>query len=118
MTYNVSSTESGAFDRQPDQVARLLGENTTNVLYFCEDGGSHYPNGVHARDSMGKYYTILHAINAIDFYGETSGLAFSPGNERMYVSSQGRGEIYEIRREDGYPFGGQRLDIKYHSDDA
>ena len=25
------------------------------------------------------------------------------------------GLIYEIKREDGYPFGGTRLDIKYHN---
>ena len=43
-------------------------------------------------------------------------LAFSPDNKHMYVSYQHDGLIYDIVREDGYPFGSMRLDIKYHAD--
>lgn len=34
----------------------------------------------------------------------------------MYISYQSDGKIFDIRREDGYPFGAHRLDIKYHAD--
>ena len=56
MTYTYSSTESGAFDQQPDQVGRLV-EDDESVLYFCEDGGS--SSGVFGRSALGNYYTIL-----------------------------------------------------------
>ena len=42
-------------------------------------------------------------------------LAFSPDKKHMYVSYQGDGKIFDITREDGYPFGAHRLDIKYHA---
>jgi secreted PhoX family phosphatase len=50
-----------------------------------------------------------------NLYGETSGLAFSPDSKRMYVSFQHPGIIFEIRRADGYSFGGEVVDIKYHA---
>jgi secreted PhoX family phosphatase len=46
---------------------------------------------------------------------ETTGLAFSPDKKHMYVSYQNEGVILDITREDGYPFGALRLDIKYHA---
>ena len=110
-TFSVSSTVSGAFDGQPDQVARLL-EGDEDILYFCEDVGA--SGGVHGRDSTGKYYTILQAGQ--NLVGETTGVTFSPGNMFMYVSFQQAGRIFEISRVDGKPFGGKRLDIKYHED--
>jgi secreted PhoX family phosphatase len=45
---------------------------------------------------------------------ETTGLAFSPDNKRMYVSYQSVGVIAEITRSDGDSFAGTVLDIKYH----
>ena len=42
-------------------------------------------------------------------------LAFSPDNRHMYISYQSNGVVYDITREDGYPFGAHRLDIKYHA---
>lgn len=36
----------------------------------------------------------------------------------MYLSFQKVGVIVEIRREDGFPFSGGLLDIKYHQDDG
>lgn len=113
-TYTRSSTVSGAFDGEPDQLARLLDDsNDEDLLFFCEDVGS--SAGVHGRDSNGKYYTMLQGeVGVTD--GETTGVAFSPGNKFMYVSFQGAGIIFEIRRTDGRPFSGQRLDTKYHGD--
>ena len=120
-TFKDTSTVSGAFDGQPDQVQRMVGADGSNLLYFCEDGGS-YQCGVHARDGNGEYYTILQSDTdpntngGVDMGGETSGLAFSPDNMFMYVSYQTRGRIVEVRRVDGLPFDGQRLDIKYHNE--
>lgn len=112
MTFESSSTESGAFDNQPDQIASIIGHDGSDILYFCEDGGSSYNSGVHGRDADGNFFTI---INGPSYPSETTGLAFSPDKKRMYVSYQKPGIIFEIMRTDGYPFGGQRLDIKYHN---
>jgi secreted PhoX family phosphatase len=118
-TFQRSSVVSGAFNDQPDQVARVLATTTTNggpvtdgILYFCEDGTSQA--GIHGRDAQGKFFTILQSQNGY-YDGETTGLAFSPDGMFMYVSYQKPGIIFEIKRKDGLPFQGQRLDIKYHS---
>lgn len=117
-TFQRSSTTSGAFDSQPDQIASLLNQadgsvsiEDNPVLYFCEDGGDNC--GVHGRDAQGRFLTILQDAGAM-FSGETSGLAWSPDGMFMYVAFQRPGHIFEIRRVDGKPFQGQRLDIKYH----
>ena len=75
--YESSSTVSGAFDRQPDQVARLVGDE---ILYFCEDGGADC--GVHGRDGAGRFFSIL---DGPAYDTETTGLAFSPDKRHMYV---------------------------------
>lgn len=116
-TFSRSSTVSGAFDSQPDQIARVLGFGTNatdGILYFCEDGGDEC--GVHGRDAQGRFFTILQDSTGA-FSGETTGLAFSPGGKFMYVSFQSPGIIFEISRRDGLPFYGATLDIKYHADD-
>jgi hypothetical protein len=110
-TYTRSSTVSGAFEGQPDQIARILSEDpTSDMLYFCEEASN--DNGIHARDSEGNFYTI---INGGTHRSETTGLSFSPDDRHMYISYQGEGLIFDITREDGYPFGAHRLDIKYHN---
>ena len=129
-TYESSSTESGAFDEQPDQVARIVGDD---ILYFCEDGGPG-KGGVHARDgSTGRSYPVRKSnftchrpsssphrfftvLDGSSYGSETTGLAFSPDKKRMYVSFQGFG-IFEITRDDGRVFDGATLDIKYHAAD-
>jgi hypothetical protein len=113
---HLSSTVSGAFNNQPDQIAALVGHS--DLLYFCEDGGT--DNGVHARDGTGRFYTILDGYPA--YPTETTGLAFSPDKKHMYVAFQGGdtsnpGRVFDIFREDGLPFGGETLDIKYHEND-
>lgn len=113
LTYTRSSTNSGAFDGQPDQIGRLLEDVDQDLLYFCEDVDDYA--GVHARDATGKYYSILQGEKgALD--GETSGIAFGPKNQIMYVSFQTEGLIFEITRNDGCTFSGTSLDIKYHND--
>jgi hypothetical protein len=119
LTFQRSSTVSGAFDGQPDQVARVLDYATgatDGILYFCEDGGTGDNHGVHGRDSNGLYFTIFKDDSS--FTGETTGLAFSPNGIFMYVAFQGPGYIYEIKRTDGFPFQGTSLDILHHSDDS
>jgi DNA-binding beta-propeller fold protein YncE len=113
---HLSSTESGAFNNQPDQISAIVGSSGGTLLYFCEDGGNDV--GVHARDNTGKFYTILDAFP--HYQSETTGLSFSPDNRHMYVSLQGGsgrhpGVIFDIYRLDGHPFGGKTLDIKYHA---
>jgi hypothetical protein len=112
-TYTVSTTVSGAFDGEPDQLARLLNAND-GILYFCED--TKQKAGVHGRDRNGKYFSIVQADGVGGNDSETSGIAFSPGNFVMYLAFQQVGKVFEIRRTDGRPFSGQRLDIKYHDD--
>jgi len=120
-TYTYSSTKNGAFNDQPDQLARLLTNDTNSLLYFCEDGDS-FP-GVHARNSSGSFFTIVSGLfngtisNGVPVtltYEETTGLAFSPDGKHMYVSYQHFGAIYDITRQDGRAFNQQVLDIKYH----
>ena len=114
-TFVRSSTQSGAFDGQPDQVARILdGGDAESILYFCEDGSN--DAGIHARNAEGNFYTIVKDPGT--YNSETTGLALSPDHMKMYVSYQVPGIIFEFTRTDGYPFSGQVLDIKYHEDDT
>ena len=110
-TYQYSSTKSGAFDNQPDQISHIVNdENDGAILYFCEDGGPKC--GVHGRDVEGRFFTILESI---DYNTETTGLSFSPDKNHMYVSFQHNpGHIFDVYRDDGQPFDGLSLDIKYH----
>ena len=49
-------------------MTRIL-DDANEILYFTEEQG--VDNGVHARDSSGRYYSILEGI---DYNDETSGL--------------------------------------------
>ena len=107
-TWSISSTVSGQFNLQPDQLGRILGDADT--IYFCEDGGSDCD--IHARDSNGQYYTI---VEGTGYSTETTGLAFSPDNKFMYVAFQGNSNVYSFWRLDGLPFGAMEAGTKYHS---
>jgi len=114
-TYQVHSTLSGVFDGMPDQVKRLVhgddDDDSNTLLYFCEELGTE--NGVHARDENGWFFTILESDETLD--DEATGLAFSPDGKHMYLSYQKTGTIYDIWREDGVPFHGKTLNVRYHS---
>ena len=121
MTYTSSSTKSGAFNGQPDQIVRLLPPTTgdlyasvqhDNLLYFLEDGGNS-PAGVFARDQFGKYLTIAEGGDSNS--DESTGLAFCDKGRRMIFAFQDEGKVFEVMRDDGQPFYGQSLDIKYHN---
>jgi len=107
-TWTSSSTLSGAFDLQPDQLGRIIGDH--DMLYFCEDGGADCD--IHARDATGQYFTILKGVG---YETETTGLAFSPNNKFMYVAFWQDSNIYSIWREDGLPFNGEVAYTKYHA---
>ncbi|EEC49612.1 predicted protein [Phaeodactylum tricornutum CCAP 1055/1] len=108
-TYTNQTTRHGLFDGGPDQLQRIVGDEN-ELLYFTEDGGR--DAGIHARNVKGQYFTILESPVYID---ETSGLDFSPDATRMYVAYQKSGLLFEIRREDGLPFHGKTLNVKYHA---
>ena len=113
-TYTYKSTAGGAFNEQPDQVARLIENHSNSILYFCEDGGKGDNSpGVFGRTTNGKYFDIFRGT--FPNVDETTGLAFSPNGRHMYVSYQHVGIIYDIWRDDGLPFSGAMLDIKYHA---
>jgi hypothetical protein len=107
-TWYRTSTVSGLFDGQPDQLQRLL-QNTTDLLYFTEEGNT--DAGIHARDENARFYTIMESLH---YSGETTGLALSPDGRFMYVAYQDAGKLFCLWRLDGKVFGAERLDIKYH----
>ena len=110
-TYTYSNTASGAFNNQPDQVARLV-DDDESILYFCEDGG--IKPGVFGRNSNGQYFTIMEGNTGAEGE-EATGLAFGGNGMHMYVSYQEAGYIYDCTRDDSRPFNGAVLDIKYHA---
>jgi len=70
-----------------------------------------YGNTVHARNSLGQYYTILESNVYKD---ETTGLAFSPDAKHLYFAYQETGLLFDITRIDGLPFNARTLNVKYH----
>lgn len=109
-TYTADSAKGGAFDGQTDQVVSVIGDDDESILYFTEDGGE--DAGIHGRDSSGRLFTILESSL---YKEETTGLAFSPDFMHMYAAYQSNGVLLDVTREDGYPFTGKELNIKYHS---
>ena len=108
-TWSRSSVQGGAFDGKPDTTARILND-PADIVYMTEDGGD--DAGVHGRDKDNNYYVILESPL---YHEETTGLSFSPDGRRMYVAYQKNGILLDVWREDGLPFSGRALDIKYHS---
>lgn len=72
----------GLFEGEPDQVTRILNDES-NILYFNEDQGN--VSGVHARNTVGQFFTILEGTN---WTSEATGLSFSPSGHHMYVCFQ------------------------------
>jgi secreted PhoX family phosphatase len=109
MTYFNQSTVSGLFDGGPDQMKRIVGDSG-DLLYFTEEGG--IDAGIHARDASGRFYTVLESPV---YASETTGLSFSPDGIHLYVAYQDVGYLCDVWREDGLPFQGRTLNVKYHA---
>jgi hypothetical protein len=107
-TYYNHTTTNGLFDGKPDQIQRMLGD-PRDLLYFTEEGGE--DAGVHARDHLGRFYTVFESPV---FPDETTGLSFSPDGRFLYTAYQNSGRLYQIWRTDGFPFHAAHLDVKYH----
>jgi hypothetical protein len=107
-TYSNRTTLSGLFDGQPDTLQRILGDSR-DLLYFTEDGG--VDAGVHARDHLGRFYTILESPR---YRSETTGLSFSPDGRFLIVAYQHNGLLFQVWRKDGFPFHAKHLDVKFH----
>ena len=81
----------------------------TNFLFFCEDALAGQRSDIFGRDigpgpDSGKFFTLVEATPTSTLGDrETTGLAFSPGNEFMYVTYQLEG-VYKFWRTDGKPF--------------
>lgn len=84
-TYTNRTSRSGLFDGGPDQMARIVGNATNDILYFTEEGGR--DAGIHGRNEAGNFYTILESPRYID---ETTGLSFDPSAKHMYIAYQGK----------------------------
>eukprot|EP00977_Amphora_coffeiformis_P029470 scaffold40950_cov199-Amphora_coffeaeformis.AAC.2 len=82
LTFRRTSTVSGAFNLQPDQLKAIV-DDPNELIYFCEDGGQGCD--IHGRDNRGQYFTI---IRGTDYNSETSGLGFSPDAKYMFISFQ------------------------------
>ena len=105
--YRTVSTVRGLFDGKPDQIQRIT--HGDGLLFFTEEGG--VDAGVHARDSEGRFYTILESPV---WKAETTGLAFSPDKLHMYVAYQANGLLFDVYRDDGLPFDGRSINAKFH----
>ena len=92
----------------------------TNFLFFCEDALAGQRSDIFGRDigpgpDSGKFFTLVEATPTSTLGDrETTGLAFSPGNEFMYVTYQLEG-VYKFCRTDGKPFSASFADVKYHT---
>jgi sugar lactone lactonase YvrE len=87
---------------------RIVGDSG-DLLYFTEEGG--IDAGIHARDASGRFYTVLESPV---YRSETTGLSFSPDGIHLYVAYQDVGYLFDVWREDGLPFQGRTLNVKYH----
>lgn len=81
-TFVRTSTVSGAFNLEPDQL-KAIANDPNGLIYFCEDGGQ--ACDIHGRDGDGRYFTI---VRGDGYNTETTGLGFSPDAKYMFVSFQ------------------------------
>ena len=122
-TFTTTTTVSGMFDQiaytrngivdkgdGKGKGRRILSKGSKGqpMLFFLEESGGR--NGIHARDRLGNYHTILEGQDAN--WVETTGLAFSPDRRHMYFAFQQEGLLYDVWREDG-----GRFDAEIHRAD-
>jgi hypothetical protein len=87
--YQIESTDDesllfgdGRFSAEPDHV---LHSGTDDVLYFTEDAG--HPGVYGKRKSTGEYFAIMEGQHEMYLHDEATGLAWSPGKQRNFLSS-------------------------------
>lgn len=114
LTYTAKSTFSKGFEEQPDQIYRIPGDESGDLI-FCEDGGYH--PGLHVMNEAGQVYTILHAAGRkFGDKEETTGISTSPDAKHLYVSFQHVGIVYDVTRDDGRSFTDKVQGVKYHGE--
>ena len=78
-------------------------------------------NDIHGRNLVtGEYFTLVQGggpslPDGIGNIAESTGLAFTRNNKRLYVSFQSEC-VYEFYRLDGKPFDAVVADTKYHTE--
>ena len=98
------------FHGRPAQIG-FISKDPGGLLYFTADEVSKC--GVHACQQDRTYLTIFES-NETYYSSKTTGLAFSPDKKHMYVLAyQSQGHVWEVTQDDGLPFGGTSVDIKY-----
>lgn len=89
------------------------------LLVSLTTGGSDtMGNDIHGRNLVtGKYFTLVQGGHkgGIGNIAESTGLAFTRNNKRLYVSFQSEC-VYEFYRLDGKPFDAVVADTKYHTE--
>jgi hypothetical protein len=135
-TYRKQYTTSPQFQGQPDglhfmDITKTDETNNNNhnnnnhrnsILYITEEGKDGNKAGIYGRDADdsdsetttdgGQLFTVM---KSLQWWGDTTGLAFSPDQMRMYFAIQTDGVIVELRRTDGQPFDGHVMDVRYHA---
>jgi len=118
MTYKVATTNvgqlpgGGDFANQPDQLLW----RSAGLLFFTEDAGKQSEfAGVFALDGN-SWRAVLEANDASYYAGETVGVDFSPSGMILFFACQKRGDLFQVRRVDGLPFGDTRRVLKWKHD--
>lgn len=109
-TFERKNVPEEGFALSSDQIIRLAGDDS-GLIYLTNHGWMQEAAGVYARDAEGRYFTILDS----PIYNRLStGLAFSPDAQHMYMCFQEAGIVFDVWRKDGQSFGGQPMSIKHH----
>jgi hypothetical protein len=118
-----SSTMAQMFGGSPDQIivpsssSSTRGNSSThsNIMYFTEDpddDNKDQKGGIHGMDlNTQKRFTLIESEREI---GETAGMAFSPDGRFLLFAYQHEGTLFVAEREDGLPFLGNAMNLKYH----
>jgi hypothetical protein len=58
---------------------------------------------------------MITILESAVFQDETTGLAFSPDGCHLYFAFQGAGLLFDIARQDGLPFDGKTINVRYNA---
>ena len=113
--------------KQVDTMVTGMGSRDQPLMIYITTAGDDIGGPCYAkRDDVTKIlsgtveddrvFGIIYTLDEDD--DETTGLAFCPEGKRMYVAYQKSGLLFEVTRDDGLPFHGRTLDVKFHAIDA